>query len=65
MDAPVITPGDVQKERIGKHAVHQLASLFPLLIDEYKVLVESNKVSGQNLAIIADQYSSLPMVAIA
>jgi ParB-like chromosome segregation protein Spo0J len=52
----VIAPTVTQEERIGKHAVHPLASLFPLLKDdEYKALVDGIKVGGQQLPIIKDQ----------
>jgi hypothetical protein len=51
-----VTQHDAQEERIGKHAVHPLASLFPLITgDDYKALVEGIRVSGQNLAIVLDQ----------
>jgi hypothetical protein len=61
--APVngaITQHEAQEERIGKHAVHRLASLFPLLIgEEYERLVAGIKVSGQNLPIVLDQNGSV------
>jgi ParB-like chromosome segregation protein Spo0J len=50
-----ITQHDAQ-ERIGKHAVHRLASLFPSITgDEYQAFVDGIKTGGQQLPIIKDQ----------
>jgi ParB-like chromosome segregation protein Spo0J len=48
------TQHDAQEERIGKHAVHRLASLF-LRGGEYQALVDGIKKGGQQLAIVLDQ----------